>query len=66
MPTADCGLQSPDCTSPTPRSGSTGRPKGMATTMWRMAHWVRWRAFHWPLGRLGGRVAMGLFLPWYW
>eukprot|EP00966_Prymnesium_polylepis_P099306 2300069-Prymnesium_polylepis.1 len=44
-------------------SGSTGRPKGMATTMWKMAHWVRWRAYHFPLARCGARVAMGLFLP---
>ena len=47
-------------------SGSTGKPKGMATTMWKMAHWVRWRAYHYPLAQYGRRVAMGLFLPWYW
>lgn len=33
-------------------SGSTGKPKGMATTMWRMSHWVRWRAFHFPLAKV--------------
>ncbi|KAL1519792.1 hypothetical protein AB1Y20_023299 [Prymnesium parvum] len=47
-------------------SGSTGKPKGMATTMWKMSHWVRWRAFHFPMNQYGRRVAMGLFLPWYW
>ncbi len=47
-------------------SGSTGRPKAMAVTRWRLAHWVRWRAWHFPLQNYGRRVAMGLFLAWYW
>ena len=34
--------------------------------MWKMSHWVRWRQFHYPLEQYGHRVAMGLFLPWYW
>ena len=38
----------------------------MATTMFRMAHWTRWRTFHLPLARYGRRVAIGLFFPWYW
>ena len=40
-------------------SGSTGRKKGMDTTMFKMAHWVRWRAYHWPISIYGGRIAMG-------
>ena len=47
-------------------SGSTGQPKGMATTVWKMSHWVRWRAYHLPLSRYGRRVGTGLFFPWYW
>lgn len=47
-------------------SGSTGAPKGMATTQFKMAHWIRWRAYHWPLQVYGARVAMGLFFAWYW
>ena len=45
-------------------SGSTGAPKGMATTQFKMAHWTRWRAYHFPLRRFGRRVAIGLFFPW--
>jgi acyl-CoA synthetase (AMP-forming)/AMP-acid ligase II len=47
-------------------SGSTGRPKSVAQKQWRIAHWTRWREFHFPLAAGNDRVATNLFYVWYW
>lgn len=46
-------------------SGSTGKPKAMAVTAWRLAHWIRWRQYHFPMTTYGDRVGVGLFWAWY-
>jgi 3-oxoacyl-(acyl-carrier-protein) synthase/non-ribosomal peptide synthetase component F/malonyl CoA-acyl carrier protein transacylase len=47
-------------------SGSTGRPKSVISWNWRMAHWVRWRQFHFPYKPGDEREARNLFFIWYW
>jgi len=47
-------------------SGSTGLPKSVCVTSWRIAHWWRWRQFHFPLRVGGERVGHNLFNSWYW
>eukprot|EP00929_Paragymnodinium_shiwhaense_P111785 TRINITY_DN80072_c0_g1_i1.p1 TRINITY_DN80072_c0_g1~~TRINITY_DN80072_c0_g1_i1.p1 ORF type:complete len:3057 (-),score=764.27 TRINITY_DN80072_c0_g1_i1:103-9273(-) len=47
-------------------SGSTGRPKSVATVNGRIAHWIKWREFHFPLAKGNDVVAQNLFHPWYW
>ena len=46
-------------------SGSTGHPKGVVVSGWKLAHWVRWRQYHFPASG-AGRAALGSFWAWYW
>lgn len=37
----------------------------MAVTAWRLAHWIRWRQYHFPMDTYGHTVGVGLFWAWY-